>query len=99
MFDEKFVEENLEKVLGLKVPANKKEEVIKAMQNHIQAQIASKLMGKLGMKDKMKIGVLMVKRNPEEIMKFLMEKIPDFPNLMREEMINFRNKAQELINK
>lgn len=99
MFDEKFIGDNLEKVLGIQIPENKKEEVLKAMQSHIHTQMSAKIMGKLGMKDKMKIGVLMVKRNPEEIMKFLVEKIPDFPKIMREEVANFKSKAQEIINK
>jgi hypothetical protein len=99
MFDEKFLEDNLPKILGLSnIPSDKKQLVIKEMQKHIQTTIATKVMEKLKMKEKMKLGVLMMKKNPEEISKFMLEKIPGFPQMIQEEMQNFRPKAMEIIN-
>jgi len=99
MFDEKFLEDNLSKILGVSsIPENKKKLVIEGMQKHIQSTIATKVMAKLSMKEKMKLGVLMMKKNPEEISKFMLEKIPGFPQMIQEEMQNFRPKALEIIN-
>ena len=99
MFDEKFLENNLHSILGLSnIPSDKKKLVIDEMQKHIQSTIATKVMSKLNMKEKMKLGVLMMKRNPEEISKFMLEKMPEFPQMIQEEMKNFRPKAMEIIN-
>ena len=99
MFDEKFLEENLEKVIGVhNIPQNKKQEVLKAMQEHIQTQLATVVMGKLSMKDKMKLMPLMVKKNPEAIMNFILEKIPNFPEIIKQEVENFKPKALQIIN-
>ncbi len=99
MFDEKFLEDNLEKVLGVSfIPKDKKQEVLKAMQEHIQKRVATVVMEKLSMKDKMKLMPIMMKKDPEKIMHFMMEKIPNFPDIVRNEMQSFRAKALEIIN-
>jgi len=99
MFDEKFFEDNLAKILGISsIPENKKKEVMEAMQNHIQNQLAHKVMGQLSMSDKMKLMPLMMKKNPEEIMKFMVEKIPNFPEQIQEEIVNFKPQALQIIN-
>jgi len=99
MFDEGFLEDNLAKVIGVhSIPENKKKEVIKAMQDHIQAQLATSVMSKLSMKDKMKLMPLMMKRDPDKIMAFMMEKIPNFPEMIQKEMLSFRPKALQIIN-
>ena len=100
MFDEGFLEDNLAKIIGVNsIPENKKEEVIKAMQDHIQSKLAVNVMSKLSMKDKMKLMPLMMKKDPEKIMQFMMEKIPDFPDMIRQELMSFRPKALEIINR
>ncbi|MBI3671608.1 hypothetical protein HY249_02310 [Candidatus Azambacteria bacterium] len=99
MFDEKFIEDNLAKVLGIShIPENRKKAVIEAMQKHIQSQVAVKVMSQLNMKDKMKLMPLMIKRNPEEIMKFMMEKVPGLPDIIQNEIKNFRPQALQIIN-
>ncbi|MEK7453240.1 MAG: hypothetical protein AAB614_03325 [Patescibacteria group bacterium] len=100
MFDEKFIEDNLAKILGIShIPENKKKEVIDAMQKHIQNQIAKNIMGKLGIKDKMKLVPLMIKRNPDQIMQFMMERIPNFQELIQSEVQGFKPQALQIINK
>jgi len=99
MFDDKFFEENLHKVLGVNyIPENKKKEVMEAMQKRVQEGMAQKIMGRLGMKDKMKMMTLMIKRNPEEIMKFMNDKVPELPQIIQEEVAAFRPEALRIIN-
>ncbi len=99
MFDAKFIEENLPKILGIhSIPEDKKQKVIEAMQKHIQTQLASKIMGQLNMRDKMKLMPLMMKRNPEEIMKFMVEKVPNFQEIVQKEVMDFKPQALKIIN-
>jgi len=97
MDQQKKIQEDIVRELGLEnLPEDKQKELIEKMTETLFSRIYAETLERLSDADKeIYFGMIDQKSSPEEFDKFLMEKIPDYEQMVQKTIANFKEEMKK----